>query len=260
MKIVKVEAFAVKAEPIGKPYWGSRAWGQVNPSGATDISTEYPTPLRRRFIYTRTINTVIVRLTTDDGLVGYGEAKAPVATDATKQMIDDLLAGVVMGADPRDVTVLWELMYSGMRVRGHEAGFYLEAISGVDIALWDLFGKSTNLPVYQLLGGAFRPAVRVYASGLPGLDIYASEEDYARLAEEAKQIKRRGFTGLKLAIGRGIQGDVKTTSRSTWMRAVPMTGPRPCASGKRWRNWVSAGSRCRSLPKTWRAMRNSPGR
>lgn len=210
MKIVKAEAITVKATRLGKPYWGSRAWGQVNPAHTRDISTEYPTPVRRRFIYTNTFNCVIVRLTTDDGLVGYGEAKAPVATEATQQMIESLLLPIVMGADPRDTTVLWESMYAGMRVRGHEAGFYLEAIAGVDIALWDLAGKAAELPIHKLLGGAFRDTVRVYASGLPGLDIHASDEAYASLLEEAKNVKAAGFSGLKMAIGRGIQGDMKT--------------------------------------------------
>jgi D-arabinonate dehydratase/D-galactarolactone cycloisomerase len=210
LKIVKAEAITVQATPLGKPYWGSRAWGQVNPGRTQDISTEYPTPVRRRFIYTKTFNCVIVKLTTDDGLVGYGEAKAPVATEATRQMIESLLLPIVMGADPRDTTVLWESMYAGMRIRGHEAGFYLEAIAAVDIALWDLAGKAAKLPIYKLLGGAFRDKVRVYASGLPGLDIHASEDDYARLLEEARKIKQEGFSGLKMAIGRGLQGDRKT--------------------------------------------------
>lgn len=210
MKITKAEAITVKAQPLGKPYWGSRAWGQINPAHTKDISTEYPTPVRRRFIYTNTFNCVIVRLTTDDGLVGYGEAKAPVATEATHTMIEQLLLPIIMGADPRDTTVLWESMYSGMRVRGHDAGFYLEAIAAVDIALWDLIGKSERLPIHKLLGGAFRDSVRVYASGLPGLDIHAPDEAHAELLDEARKIKEQGFSGLKLAIGRGIQGDIKT--------------------------------------------------
>src|SRR6266542_3696319 len=117
MRIDRIETFAVQAPPADtRPYWGSRAWGAVRGSRAPEISAEYPTPLRRRYLYSRTIDTVIVRLTTDDGRVGYGEAKAPVAPQATKVIIDLLLADVVRGADPREVTVLWERMYAGMRV------------------------------------------------------------------------------------------------------------------------------------------------
>ena len=211
MKVVKVESFAVQAKPTDKKaYWGSRAWGAKGPNSGGDISTEYPSPLRRRYIYSKTIDTVIVVLTTDDGLVGYGEAKAPVAPQVTKEIIDRLLAGIVLGADARDVTVLWERMYAGMRVRGHRAGFYLEAMSGVDIALWDLAGKAAGVPIYQLLGGAFRDLVRVYASGLPTVDFHAPDEEFANLAQEAEDIQREGYRGLKMALGKGIQGDLKS--------------------------------------------------
>jgi D-arabinonate dehydratase/D-galactarolactone cycloisomerase len=209
LKIIKVETFAIQARPIDtRAYWGSRTWGVE--SRSPELSTEYPVPLRRRYIYSRTIDTVIVKLTTDDGLVGWGEAKAPVAPQVTRQIIDLLLRDIVLGADPREVSVLWERMYAGMRVRGHRAGFYLEAISGVDIALWDLCGKAAGLPVYQLLGGCFRNPVRVYASGLPALCCDARDEEFDMLAQEARHIKQAGFTGLKMALGRGIRGDLRS--------------------------------------------------
>jgi D-galactarolactone cycloisomerase len=211
MKVVKVESFAVQAKPSdARAYWGSRAWGAQGTAREDDISREYPSPLRRRYIYSKTIDTVIVVLTTDDGLVGYGEAKAPVAPQVTKEVIDRLLAGIVLGSDPRDIIVLWERMYAGMRVRGHRAGFYIEAMSGIDIALWDLAGKAAGVPIYQLLGGAFRDKVRVYASGLPTLDFHAPEEEFAKLAREAGDIRRKGYSGLKIALGKGIRGDLKS--------------------------------------------------
>jgi D-arabinonate dehydratase/D-galactarolactone cycloisomerase len=211
MKIVKVETFAIQARPTDKQaYWGSRTWGKEGAARAPELSSEYPPPLRRRYLYSKTIDTVIVRLTTDDGLVGYGEAKAPVAPQATKQIIDLLLADLVLGADPREPTVLWERMYAGMRVRGHRAGFYLEAIAGVDIALWDLSGKAAGRPLYQLLGGCFRNPVRVYASGLPALGQDASEEEFELLVQDARRIKHAGYTGVKMALGRGIKGDLRS--------------------------------------------------
>jgi D-arabinonate dehydratase/D-galactarolactone cycloisomerase len=211
MRIVKVETFAVQAQPTDKrAYWGSRTWGKEGSARAPELSSEYPPPLRRRYLYSKTIDTVIVRLTTDDGLVGYGEAKAPVAPQATKQIIDLLLAEIVLGADPRETTVLWERMYAGMRVRGHRAGFYLEAIAGVDIALWDLSGKAAGRPIYQLLGGCFRNPVRVYASGIPALGQDASTAEFESLVEEAQRIKGAGYTGLKMALGKGLRGDLRS--------------------------------------------------
>ena len=211
MKITNVETFAVQAKPVAKKaYWGSRMWGTKAPASGGDLSTEYPSPLRRRYLYSSTIDTVIVRVTTDDGLVGYGEAKAPVAPQVTKEIIDRLLAGIVIGSDPRDVTVLWERMYAGMRPRGHRGGFYVEAISGVDIALWDIAAQAAQVPIAKLLGGSFRDHVRVYASGLVALDSRASHAEFAELAKEAKEVRRQGFTGVKVALGRGIPGDLKS--------------------------------------------------
>jgi L-alanine-DL-glutamate epimerase-like enolase superfamily enzyme len=211
MKIASIEAFAIQKKPVdSKPYWGSRAWGSQESARQREISSEYPTPWRRRYIYSPTIDTVVVRITTDDGLTGYGEAKAPVAPAVAKTIIDELLAPIVLGQDPRDHLLLWERMYAGMRVRGHRAGFYLEAISGIDIALWDLAGRAAGLPIYQLLGGSFRNPVRVYASGLPALPAAAPQEAWDELAAEAEAIRGRGFTGLKMALGRGLEGDLRS--------------------------------------------------
>ena len=210
MKIVRVDTFAVQAKPAdGQAYWGSRAWG-AEEHARVELSREYPPPQRRRFIYSKTIDTVLVKITIDDGRVGWGEAKAPVAPQATKAIIDLLLADIVIGADPRDTVVLWERMYTGMRVRGHRAGFYLEAIAGVDIALWDLAGQAAGVPIYQLLGGAFRNPVRVYASGLPALAITAPDEAFEQLAADAEQIRAEGYTGVKVALGRGLAGDIRS--------------------------------------------------
>jgi L-alanine-DL-glutamate epimerase-like enolase superfamily enzyme len=211
MRIDRIETFAVQAPPSdARPYWGSRAWGSAQTGTAPEISAEYPSPWRRRYLYSPTIDTVIVRLTTDTGLVGYGEAKAPVAPQATRAIIDLLLADVVRGADPREVTVLWERMYAGMRVRGHRAGFYLEAMSGIDIALWDLAAQAAGVPIASLLGGIFRNPVRVYASGLPALDRAAPDTAFEALAEEAFRLRAAGYTGLKIALGRGLAGDLRS--------------------------------------------------
>jgi D-arabinonate dehydratase/D-galactarolactone cycloisomerase len=166
-------------------------------------------PLRRRFLYSRTIDTVVVRIETDTGHVGWGEAKAPVAPQATAKIVELLLTQILIGADPREVTVLWERMYAGMRVRGHRAGFYLEAIAGVDIALWDIAGQAAGVPIYTLLGGKMRESVRVYASGIPSLPLEAPDEAIAELVGEARALGAAGYTGVKVAIGRGVRGDLR---------------------------------------------------
>jgi len=210
MKIAKVEAFPIQAEPIdSRAYWGSRAWGAERAARQAELSTEYPVPLRRRFVYSRTIDTVIVRIETDSGLIGWGEAKAPVAPQVTARIIELLLTDILIGADPREVLVLWERMYAGMRVRGHHAGFYLEAIAGVDIALWDLAGQAAGAPISTLLGGKMRESVRVYASGIPSLPLDAPDEAITELADEVRAFQAVGYTGVKMAIGRGVEGDLR---------------------------------------------------
>ncbi|MDR7544884.1 MAG: mandelate racemase/muconate lactonizing enzyme family protein [Armatimonadota bacterium] len=210
MKITGVDAFAIKApNPASRSYWGSRTWAH----GASPPPwQEYPPRWRMRATYSDTINTVIVRITTDAGLVGFGEAKAPVAPVATREIVRDLLAPLVLGADPLDIDVLWERMYSAMRLRAHGSGFLLEAISGVDLALWDLAGRALGVPVCKLLGGAYRDRIAVYASGLPGLRDACDAQARGRLQDEARALVARGFRAIKLGIGFGVGTDIATVT------------------------------------------------
>ncbi|MGQ0568587.1 MAG: mandelate racemase/muconate lactonizing enzyme family protein [Armatimonadota bacterium] len=217
MKITSVEAFALRVpSPAAQTYWGSKAWAAPTTPRATDIETrsaeweEFPPRWRMRATYSQTINTVIVRITTDNGLIGYGEAKAPVAPEATREVVRDLLAPVVMGGDPLDIDVLWERMYSTMRLRAHDSGFLLEAISGVDLALWDLAGKALAAPVHKLLGGAYRDRIKVYASGLPGLKDVGDGAARQQLQDSARDLIVQGFRAIKLAIGFGTEVDEET--------------------------------------------------
>lgn len=220
VKVAKVEAFAIKAPQIdAKGYWGSRTWTAAGGAGAqtstaaaagTSAVDTYPPLWRMRAVYSATIDCVLVRLTADDGTVGWGEAKAPVAPEATREIILQLLAPVVTGQDPADVVVLWERMYAGMRLRGHLSGFYLEAISGVDIALYDLLGKSLGLPIHKLLGGAYRDQIPVYGSGLPGLRSTNDPEAEERLTQEARAMLDRGFRAVKIGAGLGVANDIRT--------------------------------------------------
>lgn len=208
MKIAAVDAFALRVpNPAGQTYWGSQAWASGGTSAAWD---EYPPRWRMRAAYSPTINTVIVKITADDGEIGFGEAKAPVTPEATREIVRDLLAPLVLGADPLDIDVLWQRMYGAMRLRGHLSGFLLEAISGVDLALWDLAGKALRVPACTLLGGRYRERVKVYASGLPGLKRAGEAADPERLQRDARALVSQGFRAIKLAIGFGLDADVET--------------------------------------------------
>jgi L-alanine-DL-glutamate epimerase-like enolase superfamily enzyme len=113
----------------------------------------------------------------------------------TQTLILDVLAPLLLGQSPMQSEVLWERMYGAQRLRGHNTGYTLEAISGLDIALWDLRGKITGQPISALLGGPYRTALPAYASGVPG------QNDAERQAS-ARRYLEAGYTAIKLAIGR----------------------------------------------------------
>lgn len=135
----------------------------------------------------------LVRIHTDEGPVGIGECMTRLSPDATAAIIRDL-GEVLVGLDPVQTSFAWELMYSVMMNRGHTKGFFMEAMSGIDIALWDLKGKIYQEPIYRLLGGPHRDRIWAYASSLRfrGIDVNIAE---------AKQYLAQGYNAMKLKLG-----------------------------------------------------------
>jgi L-alanine-DL-glutamate epimerase-like enolase superfamily enzyme len=154
-------------------------------------------------VYPPQAQSVLVRITASDGTFGWGEAHAPLGPRATKAVIEDVLAPILLGKSPFAIEHHWEKMYGSMRLRGHVSGYQMEAVAGIDIALWDLVGKLQGVPVYQLLGGPFRTELPAYASGIPGATIDERIESANRFIAE-------GYTAMKASIGRGdIDSDVE---------------------------------------------------
>ncbi len=183
MRIASIQAYAIKIPPLGAESKSDS--DQVEAYGDYTIAADAWTS-----IYSRNHETCLVRLESDDGLVGWGEGQAPVAPRATAAIVEDLCAPLLLGRDPFDVEYIWYRLYSAMRERGHVTGFYVDALAAVDLALYDLLGKALNRPVYKILGGAFRPDVQVYA-GLGG-----TEPDAA--AANARALLAAGYRALKL--------------------------------------------------------------
>jgi len=156
-----------------------------------------------RALYSAYFETAFVKISTADGVFGWGEALAPVAPEVVQQIIEQLLAPALIGRSPLDVNVLWNVMYDLMRERGYYGGFMLDAISACDIALWDLCGKILGQPVHQLLGGAFRDEIPCYVSGLPR----PTAEERVALAQTYTE---EGFEAFKLAAGHGVRADAKS--------------------------------------------------
>ncbi|PYN13019.1 MAG: enolase [Candidatus Rokuibacteriota bacterium] len=154
-------------------------------------------------------DSVLVKVETDDGLVGWGEAKAGVGSAASgyglAAIINRDLAPLLVGQDPRDVSRLWDVMYNTPREgfaldRGHvlpqlgRRGLSISAIAGVDIALWDLLGKSLGAPVWRLLGGRRAERMPAYASG--------GWADEARIGEQLLgYVAQGGFRAVKMRVG-----------------------------------------------------------
>jgi L-rhamnonate dehydratase len=136
---------------------------------------------------------LIVEIFTDDGHVGIGNAA--LAPPITKQVIDLYLKPLLIGADPWNIEFLWQHMYRKTMAFGRK-GIGMAAISAVDIALWDLLGKSSKQPVFRLLGGRTKPRIPVYASRLYSIEL-------SELAAEAKRYKKEGYKAMKLRFGWG---------------------------------------------------------
>ncbi len=133
-----------------------------------------------------------VKIFTDEGVVGVGECIH--GGDGCSRLIEDM-AGIITGEDPLDVDRLIETIRRAYLFNGAMAGNAVTAMTGIEIALWDLAGKALDLPVYRLLGGKFRDRIRLYCDCHAGAD--DSPESYAR---RAKEIVAMGFDAIKFDI------------------------------------------------------------
>jgi L-alanine-DL-glutamate epimerase-like enolase superfamily enzyme len=142
---------------------------------------------------------LVIRIHTDEGITGIGEVDS--APEAVKALVDapgshaiaNSLHGLLVGEDPLDVERLWQKMYLGLIYIGRR-GIALHALSGIDIALWDIRGKAEGKPIFELLGGAKRDRVRAYASML-------MPDTTEETAERVGALCNDGFTAVKLGWG-----------------------------------------------------------
>ena len=148
----------------------------------------------------------LIEVVTDEGLRGYGEAfgGGNVAL-ANKTIVEQVIGPLIRGMDPLDREVIWHKVYNLLRDHGQK-GMPLQSLSGVDIALWDIAGKALSLPLYKLLGGAFRDRIPAYGYGMM---LQRVPELANRFAEESRKIVAGGFKVIKMKIGLGPRQDVK---------------------------------------------------
>ncbi len=149
----------------------------------------------------------LVEVETDAGVTGWGECFGPgTVALANRTIVEQVIQPMALGADPLDRDVLWHKVYNMLRDHGQK-GMPLQALSGVDIALWDIAGKVAGLPVHKLIGGAHRESVPVYGYGM-----MLRREDpaslAARFADEAARIREMGFVAAKMKVGLGPRHDI----------------------------------------------------
>ena len=157
-----------------------------------------------------TQDAAIIEIETDEGIHGIGEAdSSPAVVEAIVNAPESHdkssgLAEVIQGRDPFDVEVLWNEMFERSYFYGRK-GAAITAISGIDMALWDIMGKATGKPIHKLLGGAHRDRVRAYASTLFPEDPTDTEEMRSR----AKYVRENKYTAVKFGWG-GFGADHET--------------------------------------------------
>ena len=167
MKIAGIETFQLSA-PLDRPFGWSQGW-----------------------IGHRSVG--LVKVTTDEGVVGWGEG----CGGAAAAVVENDFGPMLIGEDPMNRIGLWQKMFAMQYNANVAVGLGGSAISAVDTALWDIAGKALGQPVYQLLGGRARDKVAVYATGL----YYTEGEFPTRLLEEARGYVEAGFRGMKTKVG-----------------------------------------------------------
>src|SRR3989454_4916581 len=138
---------------------------------------------------------VVVKVTTDDGVVGWGESHHGRAPGAVAHLVNATLRQLVLGMDAADVVGVWGRIYK-MQLGSHGMGAGTAlAMSGIDPALWDIRGKVTGWPLYRLLGGTSRP-IPAYAGG-----VSLGYQEPAALVDEARRLVAAGYRAVKLRVG-----------------------------------------------------------
>ncbi|GIK36468.1 MAG: mandelate racemase [Chloroflexota bacterium] len=141
--------------------------------------------------------TLLVQVHTDEGFIGLGEAATYGGfLESTEAIVLNELRQTILGQDPFKVEKLWQMMATRAHQRGRR-GMLLMAMSGIDIALWDIIGQATRTPLYRLLGG-YRDTLDAYASA----GFYTRDKDMAGLADEFAGYVERGFRYVKMKVGR----------------------------------------------------------
>ena len=181
MKIKQIDVHVIKSQ-LDAPFAFSQGW--VHQRAAT-----------------------LIEIVTDQGIVGWGECfpQGLEPPEIAATVVKSCFSEILMNRNPLDTERLWFEMYNRSRDFGRK-GSVMAAISGIDIALWDIAGQFYNQPIYQLLGGAFRKEIKPYATGFYRIK---GQGEAKRLAEEAVTHFENGFDHMKVKLGFGLKDDIE---------------------------------------------------
>lgn len=186
MQLPRIEITAVKAAPL--QLLPTSRFGTARFSGDHD-------PARKRWFgpFSQLAGSILVQIETAAGLVGYGLGGGG---GAAVYIIENHLKDLLIGADARNVQLLWDQIFSSTSFYGRK-GAAIQALSGIDLALWDIAGKAAGKPVWQLLGGATRDKIRAYFTG-PNIELG----------------QKLGFTAFKLPIDTPLEAGAEGMKRT----------------------------------------------
>ncbi|MCM4155759.1 mandelate racemase/muconate lactonizing enzyme family protein [Gramella sp. AN32] len=187
MKIQSVEVFVYKYD---HHYQVGGHRGTPNRISGTDYYLEP----QWRHAYSRLTESCLIKITTDTGLIGWGEGQAPIVPEVPASLIHKLFGPAILGMDPRDPGAVYDKLYHLNFVRGHTTSYTIDAMAAIDIALWDLKGKAEGLPVGELFRRNCLQQFPLYVSGLRRKTL----EERLDLAQD---ILEQGFRGIKIFKG-----------------------------------------------------------
>ena len=196
----KTQKSAPKEKKVEKRNLEPKALGNYE-TNIKDMGEYYVDEGSATSIYSKSHETTVVKIETENGIIGWGEAQSPVSPNTTATIIKDIVEPLTIGKDIYDVESIWHNNYSAKRERGHYTGFYIDAICGVDIAIWDAIGKSLNMPTCKAMGGAHRKSVALY-NGIGGTE---PEE----VADQAEWSVSKGYKFVKMHLKETLERDIE---------------------------------------------------
>ena len=195
MKIEQIDVFTLRLPHHYKVGGHTDAPGRLP-------GTDYYVEPQWVHAYSSAVESCLVKITADNGTTGWGEVQAPLTPQTPCALITTLLGPALLGQNPLSTAALYDRLYHLMLARGHTGSFLVDAIAGLDTALWDLKGRHYGAPIFELIGGPFRQELPAYVSGLR---VKTLDEKIA----VAKKFRATGFAGVKIFTGADIHSVVR---------------------------------------------------